>query len=48
MEADKKRRLKESLNGIGEEINDLFQSSFLEEDQLDLNSMSREFQNLLE
>ena len=42
------KRLKESLHGIGEEINDLFQSGMFEEGgRMDVSGMNREFESLL-
>jgi hypothetical protein len=48
LELQKLKRMKESLQGIGEEFNDLFQSTLLEEGGMNTSHLGREFQALLQ
>ena len=47
LEELKMKRMKESLHGIGQEVNDLFQSNILEEDPMSISKINRDFANII-
>ena len=42
------RRMKESLDGIGEEVNDLFQSGMMEEEGMSVSRINRDFRGVID
>ena len=39
--------MKESVNGIGGEVDDLFKSNLIEDDKMNVSRINREFEGLL-